>query len=489
MKKMLSTLLAATMCLTAFAGCGAEPTSKEEGPDSTAGEAENTKIIWMVRGSEPKNYESVMAAINKKMAQDINMTLDLRFIEPGDFNTKMQMAMAGGDEWDLCFTSAWANNYVNAAGKGALLELTDEMLNKNAPNIMATIPENLWDGIRVNGGIYALLNYQVMYDQSGYAMLKSAVDECEIDVNAIKNWDDLTAAFATFHEKYPGKYSNGIGKFDLAMTFRDKPIATVMSLPFLAYDEQTGKISNTMLFENSEDALKAAKTWKDEGYVPVDVATLQDDSAMMREGMFISRYERQKPGLEVALKALTGHDWVTFPCGQKVINTNAVQSTLTGVNVNSKNPEKAIQMFDYVFGNKEISNMLFFGLEGQDYELVNGRVKKIENGWSAPAWMLGNQFNAYLMEDDPEDVWEKTMEGNAEAQLDALFGFVSDRTPIETELAQCEAVWGEYKDILYYGLQDYKTVLPEMMDKLEKAGLEKVTAEIQSQVDAFMAAQ
>ena len=116
----------------------------------------------MVRNDEPKNYDAVMEAVNERLLEEINMTLDLHFIASGDYDTKMQMAMAGGDDWDLCFTASWANNYVNAAGKGALLELTPEMLNEYAPNMMSTIPEKLWDGIKVNGSIYALMNYQVI---------------------------------------------------------------------------------------------------------------------------------------------------------------------------------------------------------------------------------------------------------------------------------------------------------------------------------------
>lgn len=103
--------------------------------------------------------------------------------------------------------------------------------------------------------------------------------------------------------------------------------------------------------------------------------------------------------------------------------------------------------------------------------------------------MIGNQFQAYLMESDEEGIWEKTMQGNEEAELDALFGFVPDRTPIETELATCEAVWTEYKDILNYGLDDYNTVIPQMMEKLKAAGLDTVTAELQSQLDEFLASK
>ena len=492
-KQLFALAMAGVMSAGLLAGCGGGDSSAAAGSGSTASGAsteETTEIVWMIRGDEPKNYDSVMAAVNEKLKADINMTLDLRFISPGDYDTKMQMAMAGGDDWDLCFTSHWANNYVNAAGKGAYLELSEEMLKENAPNMMSTIPEKFWDGIKVNGNIYALMNYQVMYDQAGYMILKEAVDEQGIDVNSIDSWDSLNATLKTLKEAYPDKYATrGGGVINHDLIFQEEPQTTIMNMPFLTYDPETQKISNTIYFENIEENLKSMKMWKDEGYVPADAATMKDEVTMLSQGQILSRYSRIKPGNDAALKVQYGNDWVSFPLSEGVINTMAVQSTLTAVNVNSEHPEKAIQLFDYIFGSEEVSNMLFFGLEGQDYELVDGRVQTLPDCWVASAWMLGNQFNAYLTVNDVDGVWEETMKGNEEAALDPLFGFVPDRTPIETEMATCEAIWLEYKDILYYGLQDYNTVVPEMLDKMNKAGLEKVTAELQSQVDEFLASK
>ena len=94
-----------------------------------------------------------------------------------------------------------------------------------------------------------------------------------------------------------------------------------------------------------------------------------------------------------------------------------------------------------------------------------------------------------LTVNDVEGVWEATMKGNAEAYVDVLFGFVPNREPIETELATCEAIWGEYKDILSWGLRDWTEVVPEMLSKMEKGGLTTVTEELQAQVDAFLASK
>lgn len=502
-KKLLSLAMAGAMGAAMLAGCGqtASSASGASGAASTADTAasassaasqgEPTNIIWMVRSDEPNNYDSVMAAVNEKLKAALNMTLEMRFIAPGDYDTKMQMAMAGGDEWDLCFTSHWANNYVNAAGKGAYLELTEEMLDKNAPNLRKTLPARFWDGIKINNKIYALMNYQVMYDQAGYMFLKSAVDEQGIDVSAINSWDTLNAAIDKLAKAYPDKYATrGGGVTNNDLLLQDTPLSTIMNMPFLTYDPDTKKISNTIYFDKTTEALKSYKNWKDSGETPADAATMKDEKTMLSQGQILSRYQRMKPGAESNCQNTYGNEWSCVALSTGIINTMAAQSTLTAVNINSKHPEQAIRLYDYIFGNKEVSNMLFFGLEGQDYTLENSRVKRTDGGWNfASPWMIGNQFNALLLTTDPDGVWEETQKANEEAALDPLFGFVPDRTKIETEMATCEAIWTEYKDILYYGLQDYTTVLPEMQDKLNKAGLEKVTAELQTQVDAFLASK
>lgn len=497
-KKLLCAVLTGAMSVAMLAGCTSKAPSSTPPVNTPASGAASVaapkgdpvEITWMVRSDEPKNYESVMKAVNEKLMADLNMTLNMRFIAPGDYNTKTQMAMAGGDKWDLCFTSHWANPYVNAAGKGAYLELTEDMLKTNAPNLMKTIPEAFWDGIKVNDKVYAMMNYQVMYNQPGFMLFKEAVDAQKIDVKSIDSWEKLDAVFAQLAKAYPDKYATRGGDLTTTAFLRDEPLSAIMSLPFLCYDPATKKISNTLYFDECKEFFTYAKQWKDNKYTPADAATLQDELTMFKQGQILSRYSRYKPGNDASLKNTYGNDWISFPMGKGVIDTTAAQSTLTAVNINSENPEKAIQLYDYIFGSKEVSNMLFFGLEGQDYELVDGRVKRNADGWNFTSpWMIANQFEAYLTVNDVDGVWEETMKGNEEAQLDVLFGFVPDRAPIETELATCEAVWKEYKDILNFGLEDQSTAVPQLMTKLKAAGLEKVTAELQKQLDAFLAAK
>ena len=184
--------------------------------------------------------------------------------------------------------------------------------------------------------------------------LKSAVEEQNIDVTQITDWDSLNAVIGQLAEAYPDKYATrGGGVMKPEQSFQEYSIPMVMSLPFLMYDEETQKIDNTKFFDLIEPDLQSFKLWKDNNWVPADAATMKDESTLLSQGMILSRYQRVKPGVESALLNNYGNEWVVIETSGKMINTDAVQSTLTGVNINSKHPEKAIQLYDYIFGNEE----------------------------------------------------------------------------------------------------------------------------------------
>ena len=71
--------------------------------------------------------------------------------------------------------------------------------------------------------------------------------------------------------------------------------------------------------------------------------------------------------------------------------------------------------------------------------------------------------------------------------MSPILGFAFNPEPVKTEIAQCQAVSKEYMPILGTGSADLATKLPEFLDKLNKAGSEKIVAEIQKQIDAWKA--
>ncbi len=68
-------------------------------------------------------------------------------------------------------------------------------------------------------------------------------------------------------------------------------------------------------------------------------------------------------------------------------------------------------------------------------------------------------------------------------------GFAFDSTKIATELTSVTNVYEEYQKSLEYGFVDPEVGIPEMLEKMNNAGLQKIIDEKQAQLDAWAAAR
>jgi putative aldouronate transport system substrate-binding protein len=66
-------------------------------------------------------------------------------------------------------------------------------------------------------------------------------------------------------------------------------------------------------------------------------------------------------------------------------------------------------------------------------------------------------------------------------------GFSFDQEPVKTEVAAVQNVMAQYRKALENGASDPVTILPEYQAKLRAAGLDKIIAEKQKQLDAWAA--
>ena len=78
---------------------------------------------------------------------------------------------------------------------------------------------------------------------------------------------------------------------------------------------------------------------------------------------------------------------------------------------------------------------------------------------------------------------------NNEAIKSPALGFAFDSTKIATELTSVTNVYEEYQKSLEYGFVDPEVGIPEMLEKMNNAGLQKIIDEKQAQLDAWAAAR
>lgn len=474
-----------TLCLLLAAGCSlgtkgnGTATPEAQGPTkepaATEKRLEAVKLVWYLRQEEPNNAASVLAKFNELVSAKINATVEFKFINPGDYDSKMQLVMASGEEYDLVFTSSWANNYANNVSKGAYLAL-DEWL-EQFPAIKDLQKPEIWNAVKAGGVTYGIPNKQIMANQGGIWLLKEYVDKYSLDTASVKSLEDLTGILQTIRDNEPDLY----------------PIRNGVPLSFLPYYPSVEgfriDVNTLKVLDLSEEFLrryKISREWNTKGFFPSDVATMKNETELIKAGKIFSRYARQLPGVEATLKTSYGHDFVMLSANSPVVNQSAVQSTITAISATSKNPERALMLYELLLTDKEIFNTLVFGLEGQDYvKVADNRIEPAPESYSVQNWMVGNAFNSYLVPGQADDVWEETERLNNSAVVDPLISFSFDRTPVQNELARLSAVDKEMLPILENGLDDPVKTYQAYREKQEAAGRANVVAEIERQLQEW----
>jgi len=232
------------------------------------------------------------------------------------------------------------------------------------------------------------------------------------------------------------------------------------------------------------------RDWYTKGYIKRDSATTTSGGELRKQGYLATICDMIGPGFETSFKDIMGgRDVETVIFDPPFINSNSLLASLNAISATSQNPEKALQILELFNTNKDnIYNIINFGFEGEHYKKISeNRIEPIVNSGYYPncAWMFGNQFNAYLVPGQKDDVWEETIELNKSAGASKLLGFRFDSTNVTNETSQCGAVLGEYLKLLASGSVETETIYNDFINKLKVAGVDKIIAEKQAQINAW----
>lgn len=84
-------------------------------------------------------------------------------------------------------------------------------------------------------------------------------------------------------------------------------------------------------------------------------------------------------------------------------------------------------------------------------------------------------------------MWKNAAEISNKAVKSRILGFSFDVEPVRTEVAAVSNVLSQFQVALETGMIDPASKLPEMNKQLKAAGIEKINAEKQKQLDAWAA--
>lgn len=500
----MAVLLMAMACLT---GCGeqeSQPSSSSvETKESTAEksteevskpdeeELEFVTLTWYYPGNYPQNdQDEVFAAVNEKIKEKINAEVNFQPISWGDYDQKMVLANSSGEAYDLCFTADWSNNYLQNVAKGAYLPL-DDLLKEYAPQTYASVPESFWDATRVNGQIYGIINQQIIARSPLLTLNKDLADKYGFDSKTVdgklENLEPLLEQIA----------ANEPDKVGLTMNF-DQNNAYYYGLEIVGgqtspagiyMDDADATVVNVYKTDEFKEWASLMYKWNQAGYLKGEDFLAGGDPyphAEGKRGAWLSG--TYKPGVQAEEASKWGIGVYCESLCEPYVATSGVVATMHAIGRNSENPERAMMLMELLNTDKEIFNMLAYGLEGKHYNKLEGDfIELIPDSGYAPgtAWLHASTFNAYLLEGQDADLWEQTKELNASAKVSPLLGFNFDPTPVNTEIAQCASVYNQYLPLFANGVGTMEKDYVEFIDKLEAAGAQNIVDEMQRQIDEW----
>lgn len=491
--KFISTLCVLTLMLTALAACGgSKPASTTDGSGATPDTSKDTETTskdiptltwWTIGGQVPNNFSKAIDAMNEYTAEKIGVKIDIKVASWGDWDTKMNTIVNTGEPFDIMFTNS--GKYSKQVAMGAFADITD-LVQSDTPDLYKLIPEKVWEGTKIGGKYYSVPTYKDSALTQYWVLDDKYVQKYNIDINNIKTLQDLDKPL---HDMKAGE---GKSFYPLPMTqgeglngfFNDYDDLTLGFPPIgVKADDASRKVVSVLEQPDIMANLKLLHGWYQDGIINPDAPTKTEND---KGRPFFAA--QAFPGAEVSWQindAIEKYDM--FQHYGPIYTTSTIQGSLNAISANSKYKKEALKYLELVNTDPKLRNMLAFGELGVDYNNVDGEkvIERTSDTWPLAAYTQGTFFNLAVTKGAPEDQWEQVKKLNDAATSSTVLGFALDITDLQTEVANCQAVWDKYKYELITGASDPEKMVPKITAELKSAGIDTIMQAAQEQINNY----
>ncbi|MFD0693042.1 ABC transporter substrate-binding protein [Paenibacillus sp. GCM10027628] len=490
---MAVTVTAATM----LSACGSSTDSQSGStPGSKAKDDSKPYEISMafINFQNMPDVGAVQEEISKITKQKINATVKLIPISISAWTQQTNLMLAGNEKLDLLVSSAFFN-YGSQVAKGQLIPL-DDLLEKKGQGIKGVFEPEILNATKIDGKIYGVPSTRDMAADFGMVMRKDLVEKYHIDLSKVKSFSDLEPAFQAIKDGEPGvapvvQQTQGQSGQTVAQVITGAsfdPLGDSLG----GLTDTGGNLKVVNIFETQEyaDAIALARKWYQAGYIMKDIATSQETGpSLVKAGKAFGYVANLKPGFEIQESRNSGTELVGVRLTKPVTFTSSITSFMMSITKNSDNPEKAMEFLNLMYTDKDIANLIDNGIEGKHYvkksDTIIAKPDGVkESGYMLNEWEVGNNYLSYIWEGEDPQNWEKMKQFNKSSIRSKALGFTFNVDPVKTEVAAATNVLNQYRVGLETGTLD-PAGLQEFNAKLKSAGLDKIIAEKQKQLDAW----
>ncbi len=436
----------------------------------------------------------IVQAINAGLAAD-GLPFTVEIVHFDDYGSKVALAASSGEPLDVVWIhTSWLSDHVS---KKMYYPLTD-IAPVYAPDIMASLPEQVQAAGSINGELYAfgrvipMAQFKNVYNIRG-------------DLRKKYNMEEITT-IAQLEQYFDNVLANEEGMYCIAADYNTEPLL----IQYANYYFPIGDEGRVPLYVDPEDETHTVKTyfdseafanlaellfsWREKGYLPLDDSSLIDahsgfvngriacvPSNIFQETERIDDLKRNLPDAEIETVHLQSDKRYVFQGTDNML----------GVVSSSKHPNEAVAFINWIKKNQNNFDLWSYGVEGVNYNL-DGESISLEN--IAPenqflgvcVWMWNDVNLARFSKNASQEYIEKLRTWDEGAIVTPYVGFRLDQSSINAEIANVSSVIDEYIYDIVKGAVRFQDVKDEFLGKLEAAGIKTLQEECQKQLDAYL---
>lgn len=476
MKKNLSKIILFLVLILIFVvSCGKK---------STTDEIPTIKVI-SVGGGMPKNYASWKEKADKYLEEKIGVHIDVEVISWGDWDRRRNVIASANEPFDILFANL--NTYDVDVTTGLFLDITDMLEKPEFKQLKDLIPEKYWQGVKINGRIYAVPTYKDSSVTQYFIMDKKIVDKYNVDIASKHELYDFDSDF------YKITKDTGQPIYIFSMQGADEIFLPYdrFGLPFnvlgVRYDDKDMKVVNILETPEIMKDLEYLHKWYKDGIINKDAPTASENPKyrpfFIAQGWPLAAKTAWGPG--------NGGEVEISKYRETILSNGTVRGSLNGISASSDHPEKALELLQLINTDSKFRDMMAYGEEGVNFDYVQKfgetRVKKGEGytDWTMATYTQGQFFNLTITDEVEENQWDEVKKLNEEAKASVLLGFSFNPEPVQDEIANVLAVYNKYKSELLAGVHEPHAKVKQIIEEMNKAGLNKIIEESQKQIDEF----
>ena len=506
-KRVIAALMATVLTIGGMAGCGKTTDDREEKEKGeTAGKEEITTIYWQwpSLGSTGSGFQAVEDALNEMMEKDIGVHVVLEPVLVTDLLNQTTLTVTSGEQLDL---SLQIGTGVGTYVSNGLIQPIDEYIDEYGADIKEKCGDSL-NAAYYQDKLYGMPVAYISGNAYGYVARKDILDKygITVDENKIYTLDEIEDIFATVKAGEGEKFflnipqTNSAGSMLHGAYCEDDMLGASRASGVLMLNRSFEDLSIVNLFETEEykDYANRCYDWAQKGYVSADAATnTEDPNVLIASGNYLGAFTWTSPNGITDMQAATGYELVGLTTVAPYIFASNLGISWQ-VPITSENPGKAVEAMNYIYKNPEACALLKFGIEGQDYEVV----EKTEDGtqikyladdpstlpYYTPFGVYGDRLSWPVVQPTPVNMnkimkeWDEAIPEN---RISAANGYTFVADSVSTEISAVNAVITQYSDSIEAGALNPEEALPEFIKALKGAGIDKVIEENQRQLDEW----